>query len=87
MNLNNLSNWVNIVAFAVWPIVMFVGRRVYRHLTDVERELHDSDGSSMRDAIARIEDALEALQADTKKNTRQLKALRGDIETLTNSGD
>ena len=80
MNIDHMASWVNVIAMAVWPVLLFVGRKVLGHLTSVEKELHNNGGSSMKDAIARIEASLEELKTDTKKNRKAVKKLKGDLE-------
>lgn len=81
MNIDHIASWVSVIAMAVWPVLGFVGNRVMKHLTSMDKELHTNGGASMRDAIVRIESSLEELKTDTKKNRKQVKQLKGRLET------
>lgn len=81
MNIDHIASWVSVIAMAVWPVIVFAGRRVLKHLTSMDKELHTNGGTSMRDAIVRIESSLEELKTDTKKNRKQVKQLKGRLET------
>ena len=79
MNIDHMASWVNVIAMAVWPVLVFVGRRAYQHLTSMDKQLQNTGGSSMKDAIDRIEASLEELKMDTRKNRNQVKKLKGDL--------
>ena len=79
MDINTMASWVNVIAMAVWPVLYFVGRNVMRHLTDMDKELKNNGGSSLKDAIGRIEASLAELKVDTKKNRKAIKKLKGDL--------
>lgn len=80
MDINTMASWVNVVAMAVWPVVVFAGRKAFQHLTNVDNQLKNNGGASIKDAVDRIEASLEELKKDTRKNRKQVKKLKGDLE-------
>jgi len=81
MNIDHMASWVSVIAMAVWPVLVFIGRKAYQHLTSMDSQFRNNGGSSMKDAIDRIEASLEELKKDTRKNRKQVKKLKGELET------
>jgi preprotein translocase subunit SecF len=64
-SLNNLSNIAEIVSVFVFPVIFYFVRKL-------NKEMHNNGGSTVKDAIDRIE-------ADVKKQRKQLKRLAADL--------
>ena len=78
MNWNNLSSIAQVLAVFVFPIIFFVGRIVWKK---VKSELSPNHGSSLRDAVDRIEKAVVEIMSEQKKNKKAIKRVARELET------
>ena len=80
-NIGNIANWANVISVFIYPVLFFVGRIVWKHF---KAEMSPNHGSSMRDAVDRIEAAVMAIAAAEKKNAKTIKRVRKDLEKHLN---
>lgn len=80
MDINSMASWVGVLWMAVFPTLIWAGRHIFRSLTSMDKELRNNGGSSMRDAIDRIEETLERLEKQGKKNRKQIKQIKGELD-------
>jgi len=78
MNWNSLSNIAQVLAVFVFPVIFFVGRIVWKK---VKSELSPNHGSSLRDAVDRIEKAVFEIIDEQKKNKKAIKRVARELET------
>ena len=78
MNWNNLSSIAQVLAVFVFPVIFFVGRIVWKK---VKAELSPNHGSSLRDAVDRIEKAVVEIMSEQKKNKKAIKRVARELET------
>jgi len=78
MNWNNLSSIAQVLAVFVFPVIFFVGRIVWKK---VKAELSPNHGSSLRDAVDRIEKAVFEIIDEQKKNKKAIKRVARELET------
>jgi hypothetical protein len=76
-NIGDIANWANIISVFIYPVIFFVGRIVWKHF---KAEMSPNHGSSLRDAVDRIEQAVLAIAEAEKKNTKAIKKVRKDLE-------
>jgi len=81
MNWNNLASVAQVLAVFVFPIIFFVGRIVWKK---VKSELLPNHGSSLRDAVDRIEKAVFEIIDEQKKNKKAIKRVAKELETHLN---
>jgi len=81
MNWNNLSSIAQVLAVFVFPVIFFVGRIVWKK---VKSELSPNHGSSLRDAVDRIEKAVFEIIDEQKKNKKAIKRVAKELETHLN---
>ncbi len=81
MNWNSLSNIAQVLAVFVFPVIFFVGRIVWKK---VKSELSPNHGSSLRDAVDRIEKAVFEIIDEQKKNKKAIKRVAKELETHLN---
>ena len=81
MNWNNLSSIAQVLAVFVFPVIFFVGRIVWKK---VKAELSPNHGSSLRDAVDRIEKAVFEIIDEQKKNKKAIKRVARELETHLN---
>lgn len=74
LNLGTLANTAQILSVFVFPAVYFLWRLL-------KREMSPNGGSSMRDAINRLEEAVAEIRRDTKHNRKEMKKVRAELET------
>lgn len=85
MNWNQLASVAQVLAVFVFPILFFLGRVVWKK---VKAELAPNHGSSLRDAIDRIEETLVDICKEQKRNRKAIKRVTEDLEAhLTDLGD
>jgi len=84
MNWNNLSSIAQVLAVFVFPVIFFVGRIVWKK---VKSELSPNHGSSLRDAVDRIEKAVFEIIDEQKKNKKAIKRVAKELETHLNDLD
>ena len=84
MNWNSLSNIAQVLAVFVFPVIFFVGRIVWKK---VKSELSPNHGSSLRDAVDRIEKAVFEIIDEQKKNKKAIKRVAKELETHLNDLD
>jgi len=77
MNWNSLANITQVLAVFVFPVIFFVGRIVWKK---VKAELSPNHGSSLRDAIDRIEQAVIEISKEQKKNRKAVKKVAAELE-------
>jgi len=78
MNWNNLSSIAQVLAVFVFPVIFFVGRVIWKK---VKAELSPNHGSSLRDAVDRIEKAVVEIMSEQKKNKKAIKRVARELET------
>jgi len=78
MNWNNLASVAQVLAVFVFPIIFFVGRIVWKK---VKSELSPNHGSSLRDAVDRIEKVVVEIMSEQKKNKKAIKRVARELET------
>jgi len=78
MNWNNLSSIAQVLAVFVFPVIFFVGRIVWKK---VKAELSPNHGSSLRDAVDRIEKVVVEIMSEQKKNKKAIKRVARELET------
>ena len=78
MNWNNLSSIAQVLAVFVFPVIFFVGRIVWKK---VKSELSPNHGSSLRDAVDRIEKVVVEIMSEQKKNKKAIKRVARELET------
>lgn len=66
--LSNVSNWCQIASVLVVPIAIWGWKKL-------NRENHNNGGSTVRDAIDRIESKVTELSADAKATRKAVKKL------------
>ena len=76
-NIGDIANWANVISVFIYPVLFFVGRIVWKHF---KAEMSPNHGSSMRDAIDRIERAVGEIASAEKKNAKAIKQVRKDLE-------
>ena len=81
MNWNNLSSIAQVLAVFVFPVIFFVGRIVWKK---VKAELSPNHGSSLRDAVDRIEKVVVEIMSEQKKNKKAIKRVAREFETHLN---
>ena len=81
MNWNNLASVAQVLAVFVFPIIFFIGRIVWKK---VKSELSPNHGSSLRDAVDRIEKAVFEIIDEQKKNKKAIKRVAKELETHLN---
>jgi len=81
MNWNSLASVSQVLAVFVFPIIFFVGRIVWKK---VKSELSPNHGSSLRDAVDRIEKAVFEIIDEQKKNKKAIKRVAKELETHLN---
>jgi len=81
MNWNSLSSIAQVLAVFVFPVIFFVGRIVWKK---VKSELSPNHGSSLRDAVDRIEKAVFEIIDEQKKNKKAIKRVAKELETHLN---
>ena len=59
-NIGDIANWANVISVFIYPVIFFVGRIVWKHF---KAEMSPNHGSSMRDAIDRIEKVVSDIAA------------------------
>ena len=84
MNWNQLANIAQILAVFVFPVLFFFGRIVWKKVTS---ELSPNHGSSLRDAIDRIEQAVIEISREQKKNRKAVKRVAAELEAHLNELD
>lgn len=77
VSLGNLANFAQVVSVFVFPALFLGGRIIWKRL---KAEMSPNHGSSMRDAIDRIEQTLEDLVSEQKKNRKAIKKVTRDFE-------
>lgn len=80
MDINTMASWVGVLWMAVFPTLIWAARHILRSITSMDKELRNNGGSSMRDAIDRIEESLERLEHQSKKNRKQIKKIKGELD-------
>jgi len=78
MNWNSLASIAQVLAVFVFPVIFFVGRIVWKK---VKAELSPNHGSSLRDAVDRIEKAVVEIMSEQKKNKKAIKRVARELET------
>ena len=78
MNWNSLASVAQVLAVFVFPIIFFVGRIVWKK---VKSELSPNHGSSLRDAVDRIEKGVVEIMSEQKKNKKAIKRVARELET------
>jgi len=78
MNWNSLASIAQVLAVFVFPIIFFVGRIVWKK---VKSELSPNHGSSLRDAVDRIEKVVVEIMSEQKKNKKAIKRVARELET------
>jgi len=78
MNWNSLASIAQVLAVFVFPVIFFVGRIVWKK---VKSELSPNHGSSLRDAVDRIEKAVFEIIDEQKKNKKAIKRVARELET------
>ena len=78
MNWNNLSSIAQVLAVFVFPVIFFVGRVIWKK---VKAELSPNHGSSLRDAVDRIEKVVVEIMSEQKKNKKAIKRVARELET------
>ena len=78
MNWNSLSSIAQVLAVFVFPVIFFVGRIVWKK---VKAELSPNHGSSLRDAVDRIEKVVVEIMSEQKKNKKAIKRVARELET------
>ena len=76
-DIGTIANWANVISVFIYPVIFFVGRIVFNHF---KAEMSPNHGSSMRDAVDRIEAAVNAIAEAEKKNAKAIKRVRKDLE-------
>jgi hypothetical protein len=76
-NVGDIANWANIISVFVYPVFFFIGRIIWKHF---KAEMSPNHGSSLRDAVDRIEAAVHAIAEAEKKNAKAIKRVRKDLE-------
>ena len=84
MNWNSLASIAQVLAVFVFPVIFFVGRIVWKK---VKSELSPNHGSSLRDAVDRIEKAVFEIIDEQKKNKKAIKRVAKELETHLNDLD
>ena len=84
MNWNSLASISQVLAVFVFPVFFFVGRIVWKK---VKAELSPNHGSSLRDAVDRIEKAVIEIIDEQKKNKKAIKRVTKELETHLNDLD
>jgi len=78
MNWNSLASIAQVLAVFVFPVIFFVGRIVWKK---VKSELSPNHGSSLRDAVDRIEKVVVEIMSEQKKNKKAIKRVARELET------
>ena len=78
MNWNSLASVAQVLAVFVFPVIFFVGRIVWKK---VKAELSPNHGSSLRDAVDRIEKVVVEIMSEQKKNKKAIKRVARELET------
>ena len=78
MNWNSLASVAQVLAVFVFPVIFFVGRVIWKK---VKAELSPNHGSSLRDAVDRIEKAVIEIIDEQKKNKKAIKRVARELET------
>ena len=78
MNWNSLASVAQVLAVFVFPVIFFVGRIVWKK---VKAELSPNHGSSLRDAVDRIEKTVIEIMSEQKKNKKAIKRVARELET------
>jgi hypothetical protein len=81
MNWNSLASVAQVLAVFVFPVIFFVGRVIWKK---VKAELSPNHGSSLRDAVDRIEKAVIEIIDEQKKNKKAIKRVTKELETHLN---
>jgi len=76
-NIGDIANWANVISVFIYPVIFFVGRIVFKHF---KAEMSPNHGSSLRDAVDRIETTVHAIAEAEKKNAKAIKRVRKDLE-------
>jgi len=84
MNWNSLASVAQVLAVFVFPVIFFVGRVIWKK---VKAELSPNHGSSLRDAVDRIEKAVIEIIDEQKKNKKAIKRVTKELETHLNDLD
>jgi hypothetical protein len=80
-DVNRIASIAQILAVFVFPVLFFLGRIVWKKVT---AELSPNHGSSLRDAVDRIEKAVIEIIQEQKKNKKAIKRVTKDLETHLN---
>ena len=80
-DVNHVASIAQILAVFVFPVLFFVGRINWKKVTS---ELSPNHGSSIRDSIDRIEQAVMEIISEQKKNKKAIKRVTKDLETHLN---
>ena len=80
-DLNKVASVAQVLAVFVFPVIFFVGRIVWKK---VKSELSPNHGSSLRDAVDRIEQAVIEIILEQKKNKKAIKRVTKELETHLN---
>ena len=78
MNWNSLASVAQVLAVFVFPVIFFVGRVIWKK---VKAELSPNHGSSLRDAVDRIEKVVVEIMSEQKKNKKAIKRVARELET------
>ena len=78
MNWNSLASIAQVLAVFVFPVIFFVCRIVWKK---VKSELSPNHGSSLRDAVDRIEKVVVEIMSEQKKNKKAIKRVARELET------
>ena len=78
MNWNSLASIAQVLAVFVFPVIFFVGRVIWKK---VKAELSPNHGSSLRDAVDRIEKVVVEIMSEQKKNKKAIKRVARELET------
>lgn len=78
MNWSTLANISQVLAVFVFPVIFFGGRLIWRKLI---HELTPNHGTSLRDAVDRIEKNLDELVKVQKAQQRVINKVKKELET------
>ena len=80
-DVNRIASIAQILAVFVFPVLFFVGRLIWKKVTS---ELSPNHGSSLRDAIDRIEQAVVEISKEQKKNRKAVKKVAAELKAHLN---
>jgi len=83
-DVNKAASIAQLLAVFVFPVLFFVGRIFWKKVT---AELSPNHGSSLRDAVDRIEKAVIEIIDEQKKNKKAIKRVTKELETHLNDLD